>query len=117
MNAKNRTLVVGVGAAALPPLFLGGLLGWPAWVTAPVFLAVVGAVFAKLNREQGAAEDAKDMIAKLEIRDSAVRVLLADRVAKLVDAAGNSEVAEDIRHGGDAAPSPRWFARDETRAC
>lgn len=51
-----------------------------------------------------------------EIRDSAVRVLLADRLAKLVEAAGNSDVAEDIRHGGDIA-SPRWFAGDETRTC
>lgn len=72
-------------------------------------------VFTKLNREQGAAEHARDMIAKLEIRDSAVRVLMADRVAKLVEAAGNADVADDIRHGGDAATSPRWFARDETR--
>lgn len=48
MSKDSKILLTGLGTAVLLPLLVGGLLGWPQWVTVPLFIAVITGTYRKL---------------------------------------------------------------------
>ena len=96
MSKDNRILLLGVGLAAVLPLVLGGLLGWSAWITVPLFAVVLVGVYRKLVHATPSA---------------------GDHVGALLDKLGTTtkgctvEVAEELvwlgEHNGLSAGRPR----------
>ncbi|GAA0522539.1 hypothetical protein GCM10011581_34120 [Saccharopolyspora subtropica] len=109
MSQENRTLYTGLAMAALLPLLLGLLLEWSAWVTVPLFFAVLAGIYQKLMHGTKTPSDHVGILLdKIGLhRDNPVRDLTASRFAKLIDAAGNPSVAEEVRQRFD---SPKPFA-------
>lgn len=99
MSKDNRILLLGVGLAAVLPLVLGGLLGWSAWITVPLFAVVLVGVYRKLvHATPSAGDHVGALLDKLGLYgDNPVRALTAHRFAKLIEAAGNPNVAEEVR--------------------
>ncbi|MBB5156420.1 hypothetical protein [Saccharopolyspora phatthalungensis] len=104
MSKENRTLYVGLALAALLPLVLGLVLGWSAWITVPLFAAVITGVYQKLMHGTRTPSDHVGVVLdKIGLYpDNPVRALTAHRFAKLIEAAGNPRVAEEVRQKFDA---------------
>jgi hypothetical protein len=104
MSKENRILYVGLTIAALLPLVLGLVLSWPAWITVPLFAAVCYGTYQKLMHGTRTPSDHVGVILdKIGLyADNPVRALTAHRFAKLIEASGNPQVAEEVRQKFDA---------------
>ncbi|MFI0470342.1 MULTISPECIES: hypothetical protein [Saccharopolyspora] len=107
MSKENRILYGGLTLAAAVPLLLGLLLGWPAWVTVPLFGAILYGVYQKLMHGNRTTSDHVGVVLdRIGLYgDNPVRALTAHRFAKLIEAAGNPGAAEEVRQKFDA-PRP-----------
>ncbi|MDA3647041.1 hypothetical protein LZ318_13735 [Saccharopolyspora indica] len=108
MSKESKTLYLGLALAAVLPLVLGLLLGWPAWVTVPLCAAVLYGIYQKLMHGTRTASDHVGIVLdKIGLHaGNPVRDLTAHRIAKLIEAGGNRAVAEQVRQKFDP---PRPF--------
>ncbi|TWF93987.1 hypothetical protein [Saccharopolyspora dendranthemae] len=109
MSKENRTLYIGLVIAALIPLLFGLLLEWPAWVVVPLLVGVGFGAFKKLTGAIRTPADHVGMLLDqlgLQGERNAVRRLTAHRFAKLIEAAGHRQVAEDVRKRFDSPEKP-----------
>ncbi|MEB3368585.1 hypothetical protein [Saccharopolyspora mangrovi] len=109
MSRENRILYIGLGIAALIPVVFGWLLEWPVWVVVPLLVAVGWGVFQKLAGGLPTPSDHVGMLLDqlgLHGERNAVRRLTAHRFAKLIEAAGHQQVAEDVRRRFDSPDGP-----------
>lgn len=99
MSKDNRILLAGLAVAALLPLVVGGMLGWPHWVTVPLFAAVLGGTYRLLMHGNRTVTDhVGALLDRLGFHGrSPVRHLTAHRIAQLVEATGNPRAAGEIR--------------------
>lgn len=106
MSEENRTLYIGLAIAALIPLLFGVLLEWPAWEVVPLLASVGLGAFKKLTRTP--ADHVGMLLDQLGLpgERNAVRRLTAHRFAKLIEAAGHRQVAEDVRRRFDSPEGP-----------
>ncbi|PKW15388.1 hypothetical protein [Saccharopolyspora spinosa] len=107
MSKENRILYGGLALAAVIPLVLGLLLQWPALVTVPLFAAVLYGIYRKLMHGNKTTSDHVGVVLdRIGLyADNPVRALTAHRFAKLIEAAGNPGVADEVRQRFDA-PHP-----------
>jgi hypothetical protein len=107
MSKENRMLYGGLAIAAVMPLVLGLVLGWSAWITVPLFVAILAGIYRKLMYGTRTTSDHVGVVLdKIGLYgDNPVRDLTAHRFAKLIEAAGNPGVAEEIRQKFDT-PRP-----------
>lgn len=103
MGKENRILLAGLAISLALPLAVGTLLGWPTWVTAPLFIAVLFGVYRKLMfGTKTAADHVGILLDRIGLYSgNPVRDLTAHRFAKLIDAAGNVKLANEIRNRFD----------------
>ncbi|NHD17801.1 MULTISPECIES: hypothetical protein [unclassified Actinopolyspora] len=106
MTKENRVLFTGLAVAFVLPLVLGWLLGWPAWVTVPLLVMVLVGIYRKLvYGTRTVADQVGALLDKLGLhQENAVRDMTANRLAKLIEASGNTEAAAEVRSRFD---SPR----------
>ncbi|WP_406692094.1 hypothetical protein REH65_09000 [Saccharopolyspora sp. ID03-671] len=105
MSKENRILYIGLGIAALIPVVFGLVLEWPAWVVVPLLACVGWGVFKKLTGGARTPSDHVGMLLDqlgLHGERNPVRRLTAHRFAKLIEAAGHPQVAEDVRRRFDS---------------
>ncbi|MGP4019266.1 hypothetical protein [Saccharopolyspora sp. 5N708] len=108
MSKENRILYGGLAFAVVVPVVLGLVLDWSAWVTVPLFAAVLFGIYRKLMHGTRTPSDHVGVVLdKIGLYpDNPVRDLTAHRFAKLIEAAGNQKVADEVRQKFDA---PRPF--------
>lgn len=105
MSKDNRILLTGLTIALLLPLVVGGMLGWPAWVTGPLFVAVLVGMYRKLvYGTQTAADHVGELLDKIGLyTNNPVRDLTAHRIATLIEKSGKTDVATEVRSRFDRA--------------
>lgn len=106
MTRQNRILAAGLATAFALPIVAGLLLNWPFWITAPLLAAVLAGIYRKIvhptyttTDHVGELLDTAGLPANNPIRD-----LTAHRLAELIEATGNTQIATEIRREFD---SPR----------
>jgi hypothetical protein len=99
MSKENRILLAGLAMALLLPWAVGALLGWPTWITVPVFAAILFGIYRKLMYGiRSATDHVGALLDQISLYSgNPVRDLTAHRIAKLIEAAGNPHVADEIR--------------------
>ncbi|MBA8825016.1 hypothetical protein FHX42_002363 [Saccharopolyspora lacisalsi] len=104
MSKENRILLACLVGACVLPLVVGGLLGWPTWITVPLFAAVLVGSYRKFTHgTRTATGHVGALLDRIGLYpDNPVRDLTAHRLANLIEASGNARVAEEVRRKFDA---------------
>lgn len=100
---ENRILLAGLIVALVLPIVIGILLRWPAWVTVLVFGAVVYGVYQRLRHGmKTAADHVGALLDQIGLyQGNPVRDLTANRIAKYIEATGDTQTAAEIRRRFD----------------
>lgn len=106
MTRQNRILMAGLATAFALPLVAGLLLNWPFWMTAPLLAAVLAGIYRKLVHPTYTITDhVGELLDTAGLpADNPIRDLTAHRLAEVIEATGNTQIATEIRREFD---SPR----------
>nr|WP_218863198.1 hypothetical protein [Actinopolyspora biskrensis] len=110
-------MFTGLAVAFVLPLVLGWLLAWPAWVTVPLFVMVLVGIYRKLvYGTRTVADQVGALLDKLGLhQENAVRAMTANRLAKMIEASGNTAAAAEVRSRFDS-PRPYGTASSQHSA-
>lgn len=112
MSRENRILLAGLVTSLILPWAVGVLLDWPTWVTVPVFIAILVGTYRKLMYGiRSASDHIGALLDKINMcSGNPVRDLTAHRIAKIVEAAGDAQVADEIRTNFDTL-DPQYLSK------